>query len=157
MQLPVPGMPSPRHMISEETVRTVLCMCGNGIAEKLFNTFFKKVAEQFGILFLSKESVRDGCRTALARDGQEFAASCRNGEAGRKLKGALGTTLSDCTNRTVKGFAVSQSKNHESEDLITILKRIGVDRTAVYVADAVSFKTRSYISSTAANATGCCP
>lgn len=44
-------------MISEETV---LCMCGDGIAEKLFNTFFKKVAEQFGILLLSKESVRDG-------------------------------------------------------------------------------------------------
>ena len=142
LQLLVPGMPSPKHMISEETVRTVLCMCGDGIAEKLFNTFFKKVAEQFRTMFLNKESVRDGYRTTLGWDGQEFAASYRSGESDRKLKGALGTTLFDCTNRTVKGFAVSQSKNHESEDLITILKRIGVDRTAVYVADAINFKAK---------------
>ena len=142
VQLLVPGMPSPKHMISEETVRTVLCMCGDSIAEKVFRKFFAKVAEQFRTMFLNKKNVRDGYRTTLGWDGQEFAASYRSGESDRKMKGALGTTLFDCTNRTVKGFEVSQSKNHESEDLITILKRIGVDRTAVYVADAINFKAK---------------
>ena len=136
----IPGMPSPKHMISSETVRTIRKLVSEEVFHEFFVRHFGKIKVIASEMIRNKEYDVESYRHLIGGDGQELKASFRPGSFNRKEKGGHGITIFDCDDESVLGFTVAEKKNHEAESFIDILNRITVAEDVIFYADALNLK-----------------
>jgi len=136
----VPGMPSPKHMISDETVRTIRKLVPEDVMHSLFTKYFCKVKICIEDMILNKEYDSQNYRKTLGGDGQELRATYRKGCFSRKKKGGHGVSIYDCDNQAVVGFKTVTRKNQEVQAFIDILDKITVDEDVIFYADALNLR-----------------
>lgn len=138
LQFFIPGMPSPEHMISHETIRLIKTLVPEEVVAKYFDDYFSEV-KITGDDLLAHEAVAHGdFKTTIGADGQELRSSFRRGEASRHCKGAHGVTAFNCDDRIVAGFTTVDKKNHEVSAVKTILSQISVGDNCIFFADAIN-------------------
>lgn len=81
------------------------------------------------------ESRPEGIKDTLGFDSQEMNGTYSGGESKRKCKGGIVTQLYNCTQRVPLGFEISSKKNHERDDILSILSRITIDGMVVMCDD----------------------
>lgn len=145
LQLIIPGMPSPRYMITEYTINKTLSMLPKDSFEDLFTTFFAKAVIKIkDIISESRGDADDeqsqGFLPLYGGDGQELRSTFRKGEPSRKKKGAHGVTVMDCDHRVVMGYSSVQYKNNEVTAFQRIFDRMSIDKfgTFIFYADAIN-------------------
>ena len=144
LQLIIPGMPSPRYMITEYTINYTLSMLPKDSFEQLFKTMFSKVLikmkDMIGVKKETTEEPKQKYLPLYGGDGQELRSTFRKGEPSRKMKGAQGVTLMDCDHHTVLDFSSVKYKNHEVEAFKRIFDRMSIDQygTFIFYADAIN-------------------
>ena len=132
LQVFISGMPAPDALISQDTVRTVLTIISPDLLEEFFIKYFANNTNFFKSL---KEI--SNLKSTLAVDGQEVRASYRKGEASRKKKGAVVTSLCNCEESMVCDYKVSNKKNQEKADLINMIANVSVEGSVI-MADALN-------------------
>lgn len=140
LQMIVPNMPSPRHIISPETVRTIRRIANEDVVFRLFRKYFDSVKTIVREMVDRQDIEVSNFRHLIGGDGQELRASYRKGSYNRNKKGGQGVTLFDCDSNEVIGFTTVVKKNQESEAFTRILNRISVKDEAIFYADAINTK-----------------
>ena len=140
LQYLIPGMPSPKHMISSETVRTIRKLISEDVLHEFFVRHFGKIRILASEMIRNKDYEVGSYRHLIGGDGQELRASYRQGRFNRKEKGGQGLTIFDCDDECVLGFTVAEKKNHEATGFIDILNRITVADDVIFYADALNLK-----------------
>ena len=140
LQMIVPNMPSPRHVISAETVRTIRRIANEDVMFELFKKYFDSVKTIVREMVEQQTLDVSHFRHLIGGDGQELRASYRKGSYNRKKKGGQGVTLFDCDSNEVIGFTTVVKKNQESEAFTRILNSISVKDDAIFYADAINTK-----------------
>lgn len=144
LQFVIPGMPSPRYMISESTINMILRLLPDDSFEKLFRLRFSKAVTMLNDIIELKrnEEFEQGQHflPTYGGDGQELRASFRRGEPSRKRKGAHGVTLFDTDHRTVVDYTSVKYKNNEVYAFKKMLDRMSADQygTFIFYADALN-------------------
>lgn len=140
LQFLIPGIPSPKHRLSETTINTVMRMIKEEQMEQLLSSYFKAAKEILPLLMETEiKRYRDATNFihVYAFDGQELKASHIRGEMSRHRKGAIGVTAYDtATNQAVAATRV-QNKNNEIVGILRILPNIDV-RGGLISADALN-------------------
>lgn len=80
----IPGMPSPKHMISDETVRTIRKLVPEAVMHSIFKKYFDKVKACIADMIMNKDYDSQNYRKTLGGDGQELRATFREGSFIRK-------------------------------------------------------------------------
>lgn len=132
LQVLIPNMPPPNKNISYNTVRTILTIVDPNILEKFFIDYFGNTTALFEDLYKAK-----GLKRTLAFDGQEVRASYKKGESSRNKKGAIVTSICDCSNKSALSYAVTDKKNKEKTDFINMLFNVNV-QGSVIMSDALN-------------------
>ncbi len=150
LQLLVPFMPSPMHMISAETIRIILKMLPEDSYEELFRRFFSdvKVLPEDLCTYDDDEATTNingnPFRRTYGGDGQELRASFRRGEDSRKKKGAHSVSIYCCEERRAVDFGITDRKNHEIDCFMKSLSKIVFtkdeeeDEDFIFIADAIN-------------------
>lgn len=141
LQYLVPGMPSPEHLISDETVRSIRCMAPEKDVMAFFQEYFGHIKDDFIDLiqkYADKQDNASKFRPTIGGDGQELRASFRRGETSRKKKGAHGVSFVDCDTSTVIGCTTVTRKNHEVLAFTKILQNISVADDCIFFSDALN-------------------
>lgn len=136
----VPGMPSPKHMISDETVRTIRKLVPEDVMHAIFTKYFNKVKVSIADMIKNKDYDSQNYRKTLGGDGQELRATYREGSFSRKKKGGHGVSIYDCDSQEVVGFKTVHRKNQEVQAFIDILDKITIDEDAIFYADALNLR-----------------
>ncbi|SFS79636.1 hypothetical protein SAMN02910357_01888 [Succinivibrio dextrinosolvens] len=119
----IPGMPSPKHMISDETVRTIRKLVPEDVMHSIFTKYFDKVKVCIADMIMNKVYDSQNYGKTLGGDGQEMRATFREGSFSRKKKGGHGVSIYDCDSQTVVGFKTVHLKNQEAQAFIDILEK----------------------------------
>ena len=130
LQLLIPGMPSPEHKISANTINNIRALISEDEIEHFFMEFF-------GLMSLALDSLvtfndekykenREGTMETYGFDGQEMRASFKKGSSSRKSKGAIAVTLMNCTARCALAFVNTGAKNQEREAFLQMLQDIDI-------------------------------
>ena len=109
----VPRIPSPKHMISDETVRSIRKLVPEDVMHEIFTKYFDQLKVCIDDMLLNKDYDFNNYRKTLGGAGQELRASFRKESFSRKQKGGHGVSIYDCDNQTVLGFKTVHKKNHE--------------------------------------------
>ena len=140
LQYLIPGMPSPKHMISDETVRTIRKLVPEDVMHSIFIKYFNEIKTCIAEMILNKDYDSQHYRKTLGGDGQELRATFREGSLSRKQKGGHGVSIYDCDNQTVVGFKTVHKKNQEVQAFIDILDKITIEEDAIFYADALNLR-----------------
>ena len=136
----IPGMPSPKHMISDETVRTIRKLVPEDVMHSIFTKYFDKVKVCIADMIKNKDYDSQHYRKTLGGDGQELRATYREGIFSRKKKGGHDVSIYDCDSQSVIGFKTVYKKNQEAQAFIDILDKITIDDDAIFYADALNLR-----------------
>ena len=146
MQYLIPGMPSPKWMISAETIRFFLKMIPNGEFSSMFRQYFgdakikaKELLDNIKVLLDDRdENPLTEYRHLIGGDGQELRSSFRRGESNRKKKGAHRVSLFDCDSRCVLDYTLVKYKNNETQAFMAMLDKCHVNSNDIFYADALN-------------------
>ena len=142
----IPGMPSPKWMISPETIRFFLKMISDNEFSSMFRQYFGDIKIKAKELLENiKKSLDDELesldikyRHIIGGDGQELRSSFRRGESNRKKKGAHRVSIFDCDCRNVINYTLVKYKNNESQAFMSMLKDVHISNDAIFYADALN-------------------
>src|SRR5574344_912414 len=146
MQYLIPGMPSPKWMISAETIRFFLKMIPDGEFSSMFRQYFgdakikaKELLDNIKVLLDDRdENPLTEYRHLIGGDGQELRSSFRRGESNRKKKGAHRVSLFDCDSRCVLDYTLVKYKNNETQAFMAMLDKCHVNSNDIFYADALN-------------------
>ena len=135
-------MPSPEHIPTHETIRTVLKLVPPKEMELFFADYFSKVITDIIPCDAVPESEdkSQSHRPKLAFDGQEVRASWRRGETSRKKKGAISVSVYECASKSVLGYTTTDCKGTEDKAFVSIIPKLSVMNNAIVCADAINTK-----------------
>ena len=136
----IPGMPSPKHMISDETVRTIRKLVSEDVMHAIFKKYFDRVKFHVADMVMNKQYDSQNYRKTLGGDGQELRATFREGCFSRKRKGGHVVSIYDCDEQRAVGYKTVHKKNQEVQAFIDILDKIEVDRNIIFYADALNLR-----------------
>lgn len=146
LQYLIPGMPSPRWMISAETIRFFLKMIPDDEFSSMFRQYFGDIRiKTKELLDNIKASIEDMDENPLSEyrhliggDGQELRSSYRRGESSRKKKGAHRVSLFDCDSRCVIDYTLVKQKNSETQAFMAMLDKCHIHNDDIFYADALN-------------------
>lgn len=146
MQYLIPSMPSPKWMISAETIRFFLKMIPDGEFSSMFRQYFGdiKIKAQELLENIRKslddelESTDIKYRHLIGGDGQELLSSFRRGESNRRKKGAHRVSFFDCDTRNVLNYTLVKYKNNEAQAFMAMLKDAHISSDDIFYADALN-------------------
>lgn len=131
LQLLIPNMPSPRHMICAETVRKIRSAMSQEEVEKLFIEYFNEIKNELSELFTwhpDKEELelpeQQPYLRTLGFDGQEWNSTYRSGVHSRKQKGCQEVSIYDCDNQVIVSYRNVEGKNQEAPAFIKMADQI---------------------------------
>ncbi|MBQ9221987.1 hypothetical protein [Succinivibrio sp.] len=107
-------MLSPKHLISDETVRIIRKLVPEDVMYSIFTKYFDKVNVCIADMIMNKDYDSQNYRKNLGGDGQKLRATFREGSFSRKKKGEHGVSIYDCDSLTVVGFKSVHLKNQEA-------------------------------------------
>lgn len=146
LQYLIPGMPSPKWMISAETIRFFLKMIPDGEFSSMFKQYFgdKKIKAEELLENIKAASLDEDeapqiqYRHLVGGDGQELRSSYRKGDHNRKDKGAQRVCCYDCDARVVLNYILVKCKNNERNAFMTMLSDMYVPSDCIFYADAIN-------------------
>ena len=137
LQYLVPNMPSPKYMISAETVRFILKLIPNDAFEPFFKQYFsfpKHIQQDLENMF-SDEEFRPLCGC----DGEETRASFRRGCLSRKKKAGNRVSIYNCSDRCVIDYDIVAKKNNETKAIMKMIANgASIPNDAIICADAIN-------------------
>lgn len=142
LQVLLPHMPHPKHMLSHETVRTVLKMVPPHIMEEFFVEYFSGIElEKAAQLFNTNPESDDKTkvfRETLGFDGQDIRTSYCKGEYSRKKKDGNGVSVYNCDKEKVEAYTMTNRKSNEDSAFVSMLPMLSVKENSIFVADAIN-------------------
>ena len=155
LSLLVPDMPPVEHKLSKSTVAKARVGLNESALTEIFKYFFSSTAfiKVLTVTYNDDKYLtnREGLMPTLAFDGQEMKATFRDEDPNRKHKGAVITTIYNCSERIIIIYKIAQKKNQESGCFLTALKENGIDITnCVLMADALNSRANVTIAIAAA-------
>ena len=147
LSLLVPDMPPVEHKLSKSTVAKARVGLNESALMEVFKCFFGASAliKIQPVTYNDDKYLtnREGLLPTWAFDGQEMKATFRDKDSNRKHKGAVITTLYNCSDRVVVIYKIAQKKNQESECFLVALKENHIDITnCVVMADALNARAK---------------
>ena len=137
----LPRLPRYTRKISSCTFAVALRMLNAEELKKFFEQYFAKIKILIDAQTqYNSEIYRERDQELLdtvAFDGQELKASFRRGESSRRRKGGIITQLFKATHHVALGFEISELKNHEKDDVLSIMERVDLSGTVV-MCDALN-------------------
>ena len=125
-----PDVPAFITPISASTIRTAMQLITPKEAEKFFEEHFTKVKiliedqiKYDEVLFSDR---KDDIVDTIAFDGQEMKETYRKGDSNRRHKGGIVTQLFNSTQRTPLACAISEAKNHERRDVLSLIGKVDI-------------------------------
>lgn len=133
LYLLIPNMPHPKHLISIETVRTILKLLPPEEMQEMFGKYFSVLEHQE-----MPQELKEQMRQTIAFDGQEVRASYREGEYSRKKKGGIVVSAYSCEDKRVLGFDLCTTKGTEHQAISSLIPSLYVHDNAIFCADAIN-------------------
>ena len=137
----LPRLPKFTRGISSCTFAVALRMLNATELKKFFEQYFAKIKILIDAqIQYNSEVYRERDQEVLdtvAFDGQELKSTFRRGESSRRRKGGIITQLFNSTQRVALGFEISELKNHEKDDVLSIMERVDLSGTVV-MCDALN-------------------
>ncbi len=130
-------MPSPKHMISDKTVRFILKLIPNDAFETFFKQYFsfpKQVQQDLENMF-SDEEFRPLCGC----DGEGTRASFRRGCLSRKKKAGNRVSIYNSSARCVIDYDIVLKNNNETKAIMKMIANgASIPNDAIICADAIN-------------------